>query len=144
MHNTFKRTLADTRAPTPLGTWLMSVSATCVEAVGLTGIGFVVVDMEHTPLDMAHLVDFLRALASTPTGVITRVPWNEPVVVKRGLDAGAQSVMFPMVQTPEEARAAVASTRTRRTAFAAWRPCTVPAASARYPTTCAPRPTNCR
>ena len=40
-----------------------------------------------------------------------RVPWNDPVVVKRVLDVGAQSIIFPMVQNAEEARAAVAATR---------------------------------
>ena len=40
--------------------------------------------------------------------VQVRVPWNEPVIVKRVLDIGAQSLIFPMVQNAEEAKAAVA------------------------------------
>ena len=107
--NHFKHRLSTPGAA--LGTWLMSVSATCAEAVGWTGLDFVVVDMEHVPLDLSQMVDLLRALASTPVGVVTRVPWNEPVIVKRVLDAGAQTLMFPMVQTVEEARAAVSATR---------------------------------
>jgi len=39
------------------------------------------------------------------------VPWNEPIAVKRLLDQGARSLMFPYVQTAEEARRAVAATR---------------------------------
>jgi 4-hydroxy-2-oxoheptanedioate aldolase len=39
------------------------------------------------------------------------VPWNEPVIFKRLLDAGVRSFMVPMVQSPQEARAAVAATR---------------------------------
>jgi 2-keto-3-deoxy-L-rhamnonate aldolase RhmA len=42
---------------------------------------------------------------------VVRVPWNDPVTVKRVLDAGAASVLFPFVQTPDEARRAVAATR---------------------------------
>jgi 4-hydroxy-2-oxoheptanedioate aldolase len=109
MENLFKQRLG---ANAPLvGTWLMSASATCAEAVGWTGLGFVVVDMEHVPLDVHDVVDILRALAPTATGTITRVPSNDPVMVKRVLDCGAQTIMFPMIQGPEEAALAVGATR---------------------------------
>ena len=39
------------------------------------------------------------------------MPWNEPVIVKRVLDMGAQSLIFPLIQNAEEAQAAVESTR---------------------------------
>lgn len=97
--------------PTQLGTWLMSASATCAEAVGWSGLDFVVVDMEHVPLELPDVIDIHRALSATPAGTITRVPWNDAVVVKRVLDAGAQTLMFPMIQTAAEALAAVRATR---------------------------------
>ena len=95
----------------PVGTWLVSGTAVTAEAMGCTGFDFVVADMEHTPIDMAGMVDMLRAVEGTPAGVIVRIPWNDPVMVKRALDAGAQSLMFPFVQTADEARRAVAATR---------------------------------
>ncbi len=108
-NNLFRHALA-TRSPL-VGAWLMSASATCAEAVGWTGLDFVVVDMEHVPLDVHDVVDILRALAPTPTGTVTRVPWNDAVMVKRVLDCGAQTVMFPMIQSPQEAVQAVRATR---------------------------------
>lgn len=109
MENLFKGKLM--AGPGLLGTWLMSASATCAEAVGWCGLDYVVVDMEHVPLDVHDVVDILRALAPTPTGAITRVPWNDTVMVKRVLDAGAQTLMFPMIQSADEAALAVRATR---------------------------------
>ncbi|MCL4760476.1 MAG: 2-dehydro-3-deoxyglucarate aldolase [Burkholderiales bacterium] len=108
--NRFKHAIT-TPGRVPVGTWLVSGTPVTAEAMGCTGFDFVVLDMEHTPIDMAGMVDMLRAIEGTPAGVITRIPWNDAVIVKRALDAGAQSLMFPFVQTADEARRAVAATR---------------------------------
>jgi 2-dehydro-3-deoxyglucarate aldolase/4-hydroxy-2-oxoheptanedioate aldolase len=107
--NRFKQAITSGR--TPLGTWLVSGAASAAEAMGCAGFDFVVLDMEHTPIDMAQFVEILRTIEGTPAGVIARIPWNDMVTVKRALDAGAQSLMFPFVQSAEEARRAVAYTR---------------------------------
>jgi 2-keto-3-deoxy-L-rhamnonate aldolase RhmA len=95
----------------PLGSWLMSGSANVAEAMGLCGFDFLVVDMEHSPIEITDAVAMLRALAATPAQPIVRLSWNDQVLVKRVLDAGARNLMFPFVQTAEEARAAVSYTR---------------------------------
>ena len=97
--------------PAPIGTWLMACSPTTAELLGHVGFDWCVVDMEHTPIDYTQMVEILRAVAITPMVPITRIPWNDTVLVKRALDAGAQTLMFPFVQTSEEAKAAVAATR---------------------------------
>jgi 2-keto-3-deoxy-L-rhamnonate aldolase RhmA len=107
--NRLKRHLA--ASPPWLGTWLMSASPTVAEALGHVGFDWLLLDMEHVPIDIADTVALLRALAATPTEAMVRIPWNDPVVVKRVLDAGAQSLMFPMIQSAEEARRAIAATR---------------------------------
>jgi 4-hydroxy-2-oxoheptanedioate aldolase len=107
--NRFKAALAS--GHTPLGTWLVSGSPATAEAMGCLGFDFVVLDMEHTPIDMAQFTEILRTIEGTPAGVVARVPWNDMVMVKRALDAGAQSLMFPFVQNAEEARRAVSYTR---------------------------------
>jgi 2-keto-3-deoxy-L-rhamnonate aldolase RhmA len=91
--------------------WFMSGSPTCAEALGWSGLDFVVVDMEHTPIDLTTLVQMLQAVGNTPMAPVVRVPWNEPVMVKRVLDAGAATLLFPFVQDADEARRAVAATR---------------------------------
>jgi 2-keto-3-deoxy-L-rhamnonate aldolase RhmA len=67
--------------------------------------------MEHSPLDVSTLVPVLQAIAGTKMVPIVRVPWNDTVFVKRVLDAGAQTLLFPFVQNAEEAARAVAATR---------------------------------
>ena len=111
MNNPFKTLLArkDLPAGYPVGTFAMAASPLTAEALGCVGFDWAVVDMEHTPLDLDNLVRMLQAIAGTPMLPITRVPWNDTVMVKRVLDAGAQTVMFPFVQNADEARKAVAA-----------------------------------
>jgi 4-hydroxy-2-oxoheptanedioate aldolase len=107
--NQFKRAIAS--AATPVGTWLMSGAPATAEALGCAGFDFLVVDMEHVPIDVAAMVALLRAIAGTPAQAVVRPPWNDMVMVKRAMDAGATSLLFPFVQSADEARRAVAYTR---------------------------------
>lgn len=107
--NSFKRALAGPAIP--LGTWLMSASTGAAEALGCLGFDFLVVDMEHVPIDVPHAYALLQAIAGTPAQAIVRLPWNDPVLVKRAMDIGAQTLMFPFVQNAEEANAAVAAAK---------------------------------
>ncbi len=107
--NAFKHAIAS--GATPVGTWLSSGSTATAEALGCAGFDFLVVDTEHTPVDPPQMAELLRAIAGTPASAIVRPPWNDMVMVKRAMDAGAQSLLFPYVQNADEARRAVASTR---------------------------------
>ena len=109
--NPFRQLLRAAGSKPPIGTWISSASPIVAEAIGHAGFDWGVVDMEHAPLDMMSLVHLLQALAGTKTTPIVRVPWNDAVMVKRVLDAGATTVLFPFVQSVEDARRAVASTR---------------------------------
>ena len=113
MQNPFKTLLArqDLPAGYPVGSWVMSASPLVAEGMGCAGFDWAVVEMEHTPLDMMEVIHLLQAIAGTPMLPITRVPWNDTVLVKRVLDAGAQTLMFPFVQTVEEAKKAVAAAK---------------------------------
>jgi len=106
--NRFKRSLGH---GVMLGTWLMSGSTAAAEGLGCVGFDFLVVDTEHVPIDAPHVLSLLQAIAGTPAQPIVRLAWNDAVLVKRAMDMGAQSVMFPFVETPDEARRAVAATR---------------------------------
>jgi len=107
--NRFKRALAQGR--TLFGAWLMSGTPSTAEALGFMGFDFLVVDMEHTPLETHHMVETLRAIAGTPASAVVRMPWNDMVMIKRALDGGAQSLLMPFVQDADEAQRAVAFTR---------------------------------
>ena len=107
--NHFKRAIAS--GDTPYGVWLVSGSAANAEALGCAGFDFLVLDTEHTPIDTAQVADILRAISTTPASTIVRPAWNDMVIIKRLLDAGAQSLLIPFVQTAEEAKRAVSYTR---------------------------------
>jgi 2-dehydro-3-deoxyglucarate aldolase/4-hydroxy-2-oxoheptanedioate aldolase len=107
--NHFKRAIASGKPP--VGTWLSSGSPSTAEALGCAGFDFLVVDTEHTPIDVPQMTEILRAIAGTPAQAIVRPPWNDMVMIKRLLDAGAQSLLLPFVQDEHEAKRAVASTR---------------------------------
>jgi 2-keto-3-deoxy-L-rhamnonate aldolase RhmA len=109
--NPFKRLLQDRARKTPVGTWVMSASPIVAEAVGTAGFDWGVLDMEHTPLDLMDLVHLLQAVGNTPMLPMVRVPWNDAVMVKRVLDAGAATLLFPFIQNGDEAARAVAATR---------------------------------
>lgn len=109
--NAFTRLLKTAGGQPPLGTWVMSASPLVAEAIGHAGFEWGVIDMEHTPLDMMGVMHLLQAVGNTRMLPVVRVPWNDAVMVKRVLDAGATTVLFPMVQDAEEAGRAVAATR---------------------------------
>lgn len=108
--NRFATRLAAGPTP-PLGTWLMAASPATAEAMGHVGFDFLVVDMEHVPIDFGDLAHILRAVGCTGAAPVVRLPWNDQVTIKRVLDAGAETIMLPFVESVEEARAAVASTK---------------------------------
>jgi 2-keto-3-deoxy-L-rhamnonate aldolase RhmA len=109
--NAFRQLLRAAGNRPPIGTWISSASPIVAEAVGHAGFDWGVVDMEHAPLDVMHVLHMLQALGNTRMVSVVRVPWNEAVVVKRVLDAGATTLLFPFVQNADEAARAVAATR---------------------------------
>lgn len=109
--NPFRHLLKAAGSQPPIGTWIMSASPLVAEAVGCAGFDFGVIDMEHSPLDLGDVVHLLQAVGNTKMVPVVRVPWNDAVTVKRVLDAGASTLLFPFVQNADEARRAVAATR---------------------------------
>lgn len=95
------------RNAAPLGSWLSAASPTVAEALGWAGFDFLVVDLEHAPLETAQAIELLRAIAVTPTQPVVRIADNDPVLIKRALDIGTRTLMLPFVQNAEQARAAV-------------------------------------
>ena len=89
----------------------MSGSEHLAEAYGLCGFDFLVVDMEHSPIDIPQAANILRAIATTPSEAALRVPWNDKVYIKRALDAGAQTLILPYIESVSEAQEAVAASR---------------------------------
>ncbi|HWD07138.1 MAG TPA: aldolase/citrate lyase family protein [Amycolatopsis sp.] len=94
-----------TRPGTPVGTWLKIASGEPAEIMAFAGFDFVVVDLEHAPLDLQtayRLINTAAALGLTP---LVRVPNKSPSTIQKILDAGAMGILLPHVDTVEEAAA---------------------------------------
>ncbi len=90
-----------------LGAWCMIPEALSAEALARNGFDWVLVDMQHGCMDYETALAMIRAIDLTPAIPIVRVPWNDPGIIGRVLDAGALGVVIPMIQTAEDARRAV-------------------------------------
>jgi 4-hydroxy-2-oxoheptanedioate aldolase len=107
--NTFKAAI---KAGKPqIGLWSSLSSNYSVEVIAGAGFDWLLLDMEHSPNDLESLLAQMQAAAAYPSHPIVRVPWNDMVMIKRVLDAGAQTLLIPYVSTVEEAKAAVSYTR---------------------------------
>ncbi len=104
-----KRRLRD--GETLVGCFLNLGSALTAEIVGRAGFDFVVIDLEHGSGTEADVLGQLQALAATSPGAIVRVESHARQRAHRVLDLGAEGIMFPRVNSAEEARAAVAGLR---------------------------------
>lgn len=95
-----------------IGVWTGLRSTLVAEMISYTsGMDWFVIDMEHGPSEIVDVMLQLQASQRGNAEPVVRVPWNEPVVVKRVLDLGAQTLLFPWINNAAEARQAVEATR---------------------------------
>jgi 4-hydroxy-2-oxoheptanedioate aldolase len=94
-----------------IGVWSMLNSTNAVEGLAWSGFDWLLIDGEHSPVTLADAMSHLRTLAATPTIPIVRLAWNDPVLLKQYLDAGATTLMLPYVQDQHEAASAVRAMR---------------------------------
>lgn len=93
------------------GAWLTIPSSISAEAVAHQGFDYVCVDMQHGIIGYEAAVTMLQGIGTSDATPIVRVPWNEFSIIGRMLDAGALGVIVPMVNSADEARAAVSACR---------------------------------
>ncbi|MBX2884888.1 MAG: 2-keto-3-deoxy-L-rhamnonate aldolase [Granulosicoccus sp.] len=94
-----------------IGLWVSLCDGFAAEVVATAGYDWALLDMEHAPNSIRTVLGQMQAFAPTPTTAIVRPETNDPVLVKRLLDLGADGLLFPMVQSVEEAEKAVSATR---------------------------------
>ena len=107
--NAFKRALRDGRKQ--IGLWASLCSGLVSEILASAGYDWIMIDAEHAPNDLASVLDQLRGLKGGTATPIVRPAWNDPVLIKRYLDLGVQTLLVPWVQNAAEAARAVAATR---------------------------------
>ena len=107
--NRFKQRLL--AGETQIGLWCTLSNAYAAEAVAGSGFDWLLLDTEHSPGGIETTLSQLQAVAPYPAAPVVRPAANDPVLIKKFLDIGAQTLLVPFVQTPQEARAAVAAMR---------------------------------
>ena len=90
--------------------WLAIGNSFSAETMAHQGWDTLTIDLQHGVIDFAAMVPMLQAISTTPTVPIVRVPWLEPGILMKSLDAGAYGVICPMVNTREDAQKLVAWT----------------------------------
>jgi 4-hydroxy-2-oxoheptanedioate aldolase len=107
--NRFKRALREGRQQ--IGLWCSLPGAYVAEAVAGSGFDWLLFDTEHSPTDPLSVLPQLQAVEPYDVSAVVRPASNDPVLIKRILDLGAQSLLIPYVQNADEARAAVRAMR---------------------------------
>lgn len=83
--------------------WLAIPDGFSAEVMAHQGWDTLTIDMQHGVIDYPNMLRMLQAISGTPTVPVVRVPWLEPGIIMKTLDAGAYGVICPMVNTKEEA-----------------------------------------
>ena len=90
--------------------WLAIPNGFSAETMAHQGWDSLTIDLQHGVVDYQAMVGMLQAISTTPTVPVVRVPWLEPGILMKTLDAGAYGVICPMVNTREDAQKLVAYT----------------------------------
>ena len=79
----------------------------CVEVMALAGFEWLVVDIEHTSLNLQTTENLIRTIQANDMKALVRVSKNEEVIIKKVLDMGADGIVVPMVSSKQDALQAV-------------------------------------
>jgi 4-hydroxy-2-oxoheptanedioate aldolase len=90
--------------------WLAIPNGYSAETMAHQGWDSLTIDLQHGLVDYQAMVGMLQAISTTDTVPVVRVPWLEPGILMKTLDAGAYGVICPMVNTREDAQRLVAWT----------------------------------
>ena len=107
--NGFKAALAAGKAQ--IGLWVAFGSPNAAELLSHCGYDWLVIDGEHAPNDLPLMLAQLQAMQAGGAHPVVRVPVGEAWLIKQALDIGAQTILVPMVDTADQARAMVRAMR---------------------------------
>ena len=92
------------------------------ESLAMAGFDYLYLDQQHSVGGLASPVEMLRATARTGTTALVRVAGNEPILIGRALDAGAEGVIVPTVESVEDARRAATAVHYAPEGIRSWGP----------------------
>lgn len=98
-----------TNNETAVGGWMTTANLLSTQVMAGAGVDYVCIDLQHGAIDYSDVPGMLGAIELAGSTAISRVPWNEPGIIGKVLDAGSAGVIIPMVNTVEQCQAAVSS-----------------------------------
>jgi len=107
--NRFKHAIA--AGQLQIGLWCSLCSNIAADIVRDSGFDWLLFDTEHSPNEIPDVLSQLQANEGGAATPIIRPAWNDTVIIKRCLDIGAQTLLVPYVQNPDEAKRAVQAVR---------------------------------
>jgi 4-hydroxy-2-oxoheptanedioate aldolase len=108
-HNSFKRALREGKPQ--IGLWVGMVDPSVAELLAGVGFDWLCLDAEHSPNDVRTVLAQLQAIAPYPVQAVVRPVHGASEILKQYLDIGVQTILVPMIETPEQAARVVAATR---------------------------------
>ena len=90
------------RSEETLGAWTFIPSPVTAESCARAGFDYVCIDTQHGAIGYDSVVPMIQAIELGGGIPIARVPWNEPGIIGKMLDAGCHGIIIPMVNTAEE------------------------------------------
>jgi 2-dehydro-3-deoxyglucarate aldolase len=94
-----------------MGSWMAMAHESIAEIIAMAGYDWVVVETEHTGIDVSEVLRLLIAIERRGSVPLVRLAWNDPIQAKAVLDSGAAGVLVPMVNTKADAELAVSMVR---------------------------------
>lgn len=91
--------------------WLHIPSAFGAEVMANEAWDSLTIDLQHGPVDYQTAVGMLQAISTTQATPFARVPWNEPGIIMKMLDAGCYGIICPMINTRAQAEAFAGAVR---------------------------------
>lgn len=110
MRSSLFRSALDRDRPA-LGTWVKLPTTTSMELIALADFDFAVIDLEHSPIDLQTAYDIIGVGLRSGVAPIVRIPTLDASIIQRVLDAGADGIMVPHIDTPEQAHQAASAVR---------------------------------
>ena len=96
---------------TVVNAWLTMPSSWSAEVMAHAGFDSLTLDMQHGLPDYQVALTMLQAISTTDVVPLVRVPWNDPAILMRMLDAGVYGIICPMINSRAEAEAFVGACR---------------------------------
>lgn len=94
-----------------IGSWMSMAHVSIAEILATAGYDWIVIETEHTAIDVSEVLRMIIALERQGTVPLVRLAWNDPIQAKAVMDSGAAGVLVPMVNSKADAELAVKSVK---------------------------------